>query len=55
MGLLLDDLLLEVHELDAQVAAARVGATYAGEEDPYRKPRVDDEVIETDDADQGTA
>jgi ribosome-binding factor A len=45
---LLDDLLVEVHELDAQVAAARVGATYAGEEDPYRKPRVDDDLSDAD-------
>jgi ribosome-binding factor A len=38
----LDDLLVEVHQADALVAQAREGATYAGDEDPYRKPRVDD-------------
>ncbi len=40
----LDSLLTKVHELDAEVAALRANATYAGEEDPYKAPRVIDEV-----------
>ena len=35
----IDDLLERVRESDAQVAQAASGATYAGEADPYRKPR----------------
>lgn len=36
----LDSLLAKVHEQDAQVAALRENATFAGEEDPYKAPRV---------------
>ena len=36
----LDSLLAKVHEQDAQVAELRKSATYAGEEDPYKAPRV---------------
>lgn len=36
----LDTLLAKVHEQDAQVAALRENATFAGEEDPYKAPRV---------------
>ncbi|MGN6251915.1 MAG: 30S ribosome-binding factor RbfA [Marmoricola sp.] len=39
----IDDLLERVRESDAHVAAAAAGATFAGEPDPYRKPREDDE------------
>jgi ribosome-binding factor A len=45
----IDDLLAQAAESDARVAAASAGATYAGEADPYRKPREDDE----DDEDAG--
>jgi ribosome-binding factor A len=37
---LVDDLLVEAQAADREVAAIRQGASYAGEEDPYRKPRV---------------
>jgi ribosome-binding factor A len=42
----IDDLLAVAAAADAQVEAARRGARPAGEEDPYRKPRVieDDDV-----------
>ena len=36
----LDSLLARVHEQDAEVAALRKNATYAGEEDPYKAPRI---------------
>ncbi len=36
----LDSLLAKVHEQDAQVAAMRKNATYAGGEDPYKAPRI---------------
>lgn len=36
----LDSLLAKVHEQDAQVAVLRENATFAGEEDPYKAPRV---------------
>jgi ribosome-binding factor A len=39
----IDDLLERVRRSDAEVAAAAAGATYAGEADPYRKPREDDD------------
>ncbi|RIK16591.1 MAG: 30S ribosome-binding factor RbfA [Acidobacteria bacterium] len=39
----LDELLREVAARDAELAAARKAAGYAGEEDPYRKPRSQDE------------
>ncbi len=38
----LDDLLAKARESDAMVAAASQGATYAGDADPYRKPREED-------------
>ena len=43
----LDELLREVARRDAELAAARAAAGYAGDEDPYRKPRSEDQ----DDAD----
>ncbi|RYU12405.1 30S ribosome-binding factor RbfA [Nocardioides iriomotensis] len=39
----LDDLLAKARESDAAVAASAAGAVHAGEADPYKKPRVDDE------------
>ena len=42
----LDEVLARAKALDDEVAARRV-ATYAGEEDPYKKPR---EVADEDDA-----
>lgn len=39
----LEDLLVQVRESDAAVAASSQGATYAGEPDPYRKPRDEDD------------
>ena len=35
----LEELLAQVRESDAEVAARAAGKTYAGEPDPYRKPR----------------
>ena len=35
----IDDLLDRARQSDEEVAAARAGATYAGEPDPYKKPR----------------
>jgi ribosome-binding factor A len=46
----LDEALAKARESDAAVAAASAGATYAGEPDPYRKPREDDELDEDTDA-----
>jgi ribosome-binding factor A len=42
----IDDLLEQVRRSDAEVAAAAAGATYAGEPDPYRKPRQDDDTTD---------
>jgi len=39
----IDDLLARARQSDEQVAAVREGANYAGEADPYKKPREDDE------------
>ena len=40
----LEELLAQVRESDAEVAARAAGKTYAGEADPYKKPRdLDDE------------
>ncbi|WP_068402636.1 30S ribosome-binding factor RbfA [Kribbia dieselivorans] len=38
----IEDLLREAKEKDAQVAATRTGATYAGDADPYKKPDSED-------------
>ena len=38
----LDEVLAKAREQDAAVSASAAGATYAGEADPYRKPREDD-------------
>lgn len=39
----IEDLLSQVRDSDAAVAAASAGATYAGDVDPYRKPHEADE------------
>ncbi|MDQ3506358.1 MAG: ribosome-binding factor A, partial [Actinomycetota bacterium] len=47
----IEDALARAAEIDAQVAAKRDGATFAGDPDPYRQPRVDDS--EGDEGDEG--
>ena len=44
----LDEVLAHAKESDAAVEAARTGATYAGEADPYKKPREIDDDAESD-------
>ncbi|MGH1523359.1 30S ribosome-binding factor RbfA [Leifsonia sp. L25] len=39
----IEDLLRQAHERDTEVAGLAAGASYAGDEDPYVKPREDDE------------
>jgi ribosome-binding factor A len=39
----IEDLLAQVAEADAEVHRAAAGAVYAGEADPYKPPRTDDE------------
>ena len=46
----LDEVLERARQQDAEVAARRVEA-YAGEADPYKKPRVIDEELDEDDRD----
>jgi ribosome-binding factor A len=48
---LIDSLLAEARNRDTEVAALATTATYAGDEDPYVKPRVisDDDDLEDDD------
>lgn len=50
---LIDSLLTEAHNRDVEVAALATTAHYAGDEDPYVKPRViaDDEDDDSDDFD----
>lgn len=46
----IDDLLNRVREADAGLAQTASGATYAGEADPYKKPReIEDELDEDED------
>ena len=45
----LEEVLAETRRRDAELAAARAGATYAGDPDPYRKD--DDDLDEDDDLD----
>jgi ribosome-binding factor A len=48
----IDDLLAVAAHADAQVEAVRAGARYAGDEDPYRAPRVaGDDDLDDDDVD----
>ncbi|WP_030482381.1 30S ribosome-binding factor RbfA [Nocardioides aequoreus] len=44
----IEDLLERVRASDEQAAQASAGAAYAGEPDPYRKPRDPDELDEAD-------
>lgn len=44
----IDDLLDRARASDEAVAAVRTGATYAGDADPYKKPRVQDDLDEDD-------
>lgn len=44
----IEDLLERVRTADEQAAQASAGAAYAGEPDPYRKPRDPDELDELD-------
>jgi ribosome-binding factor A len=46
----LEGLLQTAKQRDAEVAAARAGATYAGDPDPYKKPAADEEDPTDDDA-----
>ena len=48
----IDDLLDVARAQDEAVAAVRTGATYAGEADPYKKPRVDEDDESEDDEDE---
>ena len=51
----LEELLAQVRESDAAVAAGSAGKTYAGDADPYKKPReleLDDEADELDESDE---
>ena len=47
----IEDALAAARSRDAEVSSLAVGASYAGEEDPYRKPREDDE-FEDDELDE---
>ena len=38
------ELLAKAEQADRELAARREGATYAGEPDPYKKPRVEDDA-----------
>ncbi|HJQ46172.1 MAG TPA: 30S ribosome-binding factor RbfA [Amycolatopsis sp.] len=45
----IEDLLAKAREADAEVARRSAGATHAGDPDPYRAPREDDEDEDTED------
>ena len=47
----IDDVLERARQIDADVAAAAAGAVYAGEPDPYKKPREDDDEPDDDELD----
>ena len=47
----LDDALAAAREVDARVAQVAVGATFAGEADPYKHDREDDDDEDDDDTD----
>ena len=51
----LDELLAKARESDEQVASHRAGAQYAGDADPYRKPREEPVEDDLDDDDTDTA
>jgi len=52
---LIDDLLREARERDSQVGALAQGAQYAGDEDPYVKPREFEDDDDDDDEDEDEA
>ena len=45
----IEDLLREARERDTEVAGLAAGASYAGDEDPYVKPRTDEDDDDVDD------
>jgi ribosome-binding factor A len=47
----MEELLAGARAADAEVASQAAAASYAGESDPYRKPREDDDLDELDDLD----
>ena len=49
----MEALLARARAQDADLAARSAGATYAGEADPYKKPREDDEDAPAGDSDAG--
>ncbi|ATG55362.1 ribosome-binding factor A [Brachybacterium ginsengisoli] len=56
----IEDLLSEARGRDAELEQAKAGAAYAGEADPYRKPREEDEdgddsSLSDDETDRGQA
>jgi ribosome-binding factor A len=51
----IDDLLAKARAADEQVAKVAEGALPAGEANPYREPRTDEDVDETDGDDAGNA
>jgi ribosome-binding factor A len=50
-ALLIEDLLHRAAAADAEVHQQAVVATYAGDADPYKKPRADDDLDDSDDED----
>jgi ribosome-binding factor A len=46
----IDDVLEKARAIDAEVARAATGATYAGEADPYKKPREDEDDLDSDES-----
>ena len=51
----IEDLLREARERDTEVAGLAAGASYAGDEDPYVKPRTDEDEDDEDEADEDEA
>jgi ribosome-binding factor A len=51
----IEDLLAKVAAADAEVHRSAAGATYAGEADPYRAPRVDEDEDDADEEHEGSA
>ena len=48
----MEELLAKVAAADAEVHRAAAGATYAGDADPHKAPRAEDDTDEDDDADR---
>jgi ribosome-binding factor A len=48
----IDDLLERARQADAEVAASASGAVFAGDADPYKKPRADDDLDLDDSVDE---